>query len=269
MRVAFIVSSGRTGTQFLAHYLDANYDDVVARHEPPPSRLLRLASHARLDGALSRSTLRRLLERYRRRSLSRLDATLYVESNPFLAGFADVLDEVFEAATLIHVVRDPRDYVRSAMNHGLGTGWKGLANRWLPYWYPKVERALDLREPLDWPMRAAAHWSLVNARLRDAGAGMEHYLCLHYEGIFDSERSGLRALCRALDLPFRDENDEREQLAVSPAQPINRATLDELPDWREWTPERCRSLQRLCGAQMQSYGYGSEPEWQAKLASHG
>ncbi len=44
-KTALILSSGRTGTQFLAHYLDANYDSVVARHEPPPARLLRFASH--------------------------------------------------------------------------------------------------------------------------------------------------------------------------------------------------------------------------------
>jgi hypothetical protein len=43
---AFIVSTGRTGTQFLAHYFEQNFAHVTARHEPKPSYLLCMASNA-------------------------------------------------------------------------------------------------------------------------------------------------------------------------------------------------------------------------------
>ena len=118
-RTVLIVSSGRTGTQFLAHYFDANYPNVVARHEPPPRYLLRVAANAHAAGALSSAAVARLLEAKRRR-IDRLSADLYVESNPFLWGAVDVFEEVFEGATIVHVVRDPREQVRSSLNHGTG-----------------------------------------------------------------------------------------------------------------------------------------------------
>ena len=40
--VALVLSAGRTGTKFLSEYLDSGYPDVTAKHEPKPSRSLRL-----------------------------------------------------------------------------------------------------------------------------------------------------------------------------------------------------------------------------------
>ena len=142
-------ASGRTGTQFLAHYFDANYDRVVARHEPPPARLLRMASHAHMSGYLSDRQLRALLAYKRRRHDAGAGADWYLESNPFLVGFADVLGDAWKNPTIIHVVRDPREHARSALNHGTGRGLKALANRLLPFWFPDVRRVLlqRLRRP--------------------------------------------------------------------------------------------------------------------------
>jgi hypothetical protein len=255
-----IVSSGRTGTQFLARFLDANFTGVVARHEPPPAGWLRLASHAYLRGSLSRDRLRDLLAWKRRRYDDALDADLYVESNPFLAGFADVLGDVWEELTIIHVVRDPREHARSSLNHGTSSGRKGLANRWLPFWYPDVRGILALDHPPTWLERAAGVWAIFNTRLLNASPRYANYHRLRYEQIFDPSHSGLRELCRILGLDFPGEG-----AAVSPEERINRSRLETLPHWREWSREQCRALDRICSPLMGEFGYGNEPEWRAQV----
>lgn len=254
-RTALILSSGRTGTKFLARYLDANFDGVIARHEPPPSRLLRLASHAHLSGRVSRARLASLLRRARA-GVSSLDAALYVESNPFLTGFVEVLGEAFDRPLVLHVVRDPREHARSSLNHGTGRGVKGLANRWLPFWYPDVRRILELDHAPSWLERAAGVWRIFNAMLSEYGPRYAGYRVVRYEDLFDANRTGLRAVCEALALAYPEG-----PVPVSAEDRINPGRLDVQPHWREWSPADCRALQQICGPLMGAFGYGEEPEW--------
>jgi hypothetical protein len=263
-KTALILSSGRTGTKFLARYFDANFEGVVARHEPPPARWLRLASHAHMRGSLSNERLRALLAYKRRRFDDALSTNLYVESNPFLAGFVDVLGEVWEEPTIIHVVRDPREYARSSLNHGTAAGLKGLANRLLPFWYPDVRRILALDHRPSWLERAAGVWSIVNTLLRNGASRYSDYHLLHYEAIFDESHSGLREMCRIFDLDYRDSD-----APVAPSDRINPGRLDALPPWREWSPEQCVALEQICSPLMRELGYGGEPEWRARVSADG
>jgi len=260
-KTALILSSGRTGTQFLAHFFDANYAGVVARHEPPPSRWLRLASHAHMRGQLSRESLRSLLAWKRRRYDDRIDADWYVESNPFLAGFAEVIGEVWEAPLVIHVVRDPREHARSSLNHGTGSGWKGLANRLVPFWYPDVRRILALDHAPSWLERAAGLWTLANRRLLAAAPKLTHYHRFAYESVFDDTSSGLRQICALLDLEFPDRG-----AAVPPDQRMNQSRAKAFPAWREWSRADCLALHRICAPLMVELGYGDEPEWRERVA---
>jgi len=163
---------------------------------------------------------------------------------------------------VIHVVRDPREHARSSLNHGTGSGGKGLANRLVPFWYPDVRRILALDHAPTWLERAAGVWAISNACLRDAAPRLGDYHCLAYERIFDSEHSGLRRLCDILGLEFPGE-----RAALPATRRINQSRRDRLPPWREWTPEQCRQLDRICSPMMQAFGYGAEPEWRARVGS--
>ena len=253
-RTVWIVSSGRTGTQFLARYFDANFAGVVARHEPPPRMRTRIVSNAYAQGACSRDRVVSLL-RKKRQSIDTLASDLYIESNPFLWGAIRVLDEVFESPMVVHVVRDPREQVRSSLNHGTSSGLKSIANRWLPHWYPSTPEAAG-----DWIERASGMWTAVNEFLREAGAACSSYRLVRYEDLFDEHHSGLRELCGWIGLEFRGAG-----APVAPTQRINTGARRVLGGWGEWSDAQCAAVHRITGPLMAAYGYGVEPAWRSRV----
>lgn len=213
-------------------------------------------------GALSQERLLAALRWKRRHRVDPLRAPLYIESNPLLSGFAEVIHQVWESAIVIHVVRDPREHVRSSLNHGTASGLKGWCNRYVPFWYPDIERILDLDEAPGRVGLAAGVWAVMNQRLRAHCSQHPDYHLLHYERIFDDTHSGLQELCGILDLEFLGANAR-----VNPSQRINASRLAEIGPWPSWSAEECRELERICQPLMGQYGYGHEPEWREKLAA--
>jgi hypothetical protein len=261
-RRAFILSSGRTGTKFLARYFDLNFEGVVGRHEPPSSRLLGLAFHARRAGLPAERFLRLLLERKRRQSEEHGDS-LYIESNPYLSGCFYLIGGVWGEVTIIHVVRDPRDTVRSAINHGMSRGLKGAANRLLSFGHPKGRHHRGAGGQLRWIDRGARTWVLFNSLIRRHGGIMADYHLIHFENIFDSSCSGLRHLCDLFGLEYRDED-----APLSPRERVNPGRLDIMPPWREWTAAQCLALHHRCTPLMEEFGYGGEDEWLERIGAN-
>ncbi|HEX2974227.1 MAG TPA: hypothetical protein VHP11_17970 [Tepidisphaeraceae bacterium] len=192
-RVVFIVSSGRTGTKALAHHLSVCYDNVHAVHEPTPSWRLRRASSRAMAGRISKAELVEKLAYCRRQMVAQVQTPIYVESNPFLAGFLEAFGEVFDNPMVLHVVRDPRTYVRSALNWGSYSGIKKLASNFCPYWTVKPEHFANNTDTPWMQMtdrqRAAWYWKTVNT---DLNRGQEllgdRYLRIRFEDLF--ARSG-------------------------------------------------------------------------------
>src|SRR6266850_272014 len=102
-KFVIIVSSGRTGTKAIAQHLSRCYPGVWARHEPAPSWRLRMGTTRALCGRASSEELRALLVKLRRGLVNGVGENVYVESNPYLAGFVGVLGEVFEEVRVVHV----------------------------------------------------------------------------------------------------------------------------------------------------------------------
>src|SRR5436305_6566636 len=104
-KFVFIVSSGRTGTKAIAQHLSRCYPQVWAAHEPAPSWRLRMGTTRALCGRTHRDELKAMLAKLRRGMVQRVQQAIYVESNPYLSGFIEVLGEVFDGASVVHVVR--------------------------------------------------------------------------------------------------------------------------------------------------------------------
>jgi len=235
-----------------------------------------------LCGRSFREELIELLTRLRRGLVGRVERGIYVESNPYLSGFIEVLGEVFEDASVVHVVREPRAYVRSGVNFGAFRGMKKLAAEWWPDWFPKPENA-ELRvqnsEPRSGPLtpafspeysgegergadlkwgemdaieRLAWFWSLVNSHLnRGEQLYGQRYLRIRFEELFSGD--GLERLTDWMGLPRSSamiEEAKRER--------VNASKGEQLPEWEKWCGADQHKVMRHCEKLMRVYGYLKE-----------
>jgi hypothetical protein len=263
-RMAFIFSTGRTGTKFLAHYFNHNYHNVLALHEPRPSYPLRIAANACVAGHLPDETLLKLLRWARRSVLKEAQGyECYLEATPFIYGAVRVIDRFTSDPIILHVVRDPREVTRSAHNHASYHGIKHLVSRFIPYWFPPVGKIVDRRSVSTIGL-AAAKWQFINQTLADLGPSHGDYHVIRFETLFDENRTGIREICQILGLPYLESPSQ-----VSADEKINPGRLHRLGHWRTWPEEACQELHRICSPLMQEYGYGGEAEWLAKVESRG
>lgn len=255
-RAVLLLSTGRTGTKALASYFDAAFENVCALHEPPRSRHLRVASNRFLRGRLSERRLVELYAAARQARFARVREPVYIESNPFLHGFVGVFDEIFDSPRVVHIVRDPRTYVRSYINHGAFRGIKGLAARYYPDWMLKPER-MDPAAPRRWRdmsqvERIAWRWDTINGVL-DRGEAVygDRYLRIKFEDIFAEDGSGLRRLAEWVGLPASAAFERLREERVNASQGRN------LPRWEQWDLKDRQTLLDLCGRRMERYGYST------------
>jgi hypothetical protein len=237
-KTALVVSSGRTGTKALAQHLSGCYSSVCALHEPPPSWRLRRASARALAGRAGRGELVELLARSRRKL---------------------AFGEVFPNAHIIHVVRDPRTYIRSGINFGAFSGAKQLAVSLIPWWLPKPEN-FDPPGAKSWSVmsgveRLAWYWAMLNTELnRGEQVYGSRYLRITFEDLFAREGHGLRRLTEFLGLPGSDQ-----LLADANRENVNASTKNRLAKWEDWDEPTRKMVLGYCGELMELYGYTPEP----------
>jgi len=272
-KVVVVLSTGRTGTQALAHYFNAAYDNVTALHEPKPTRHFRVMSNRAVAGKLSKETAVRALVRSRRRLVEKITRPVYIESNWYLYGFLEALKEVFGKPLILHVVRDPRTFIPSYINYGTFSGLKKIAAEFLPYWYLKPEQ-YEPNPPKRWnrmsePERLAWHWHVVNREI-DRGAELYggDYLRLRYEDIFPREKAstadgtksagmppGLATL-----LPWLGLAPNERLLELMRDRKMNASRNRGFPKWREWEQSTKAAVLAMCGGQLERYGYRTGPD---------
>jgi len=247
---ACVLSTGRIGTKMIAHYLDGWAPGVVARHEPGFSALLGVVSNLYRCERVSRRQLAWLLGRSRRRRVLAGASRLYLESNPFLHGFIDVLDEVLGEARVIHIVRHPGTYINSALDWGSMSGSKRIASNFFPYWVCKPE-LLEANPVQKWaemsdPERLAWRWATSNRYLnRGEVLFGDRYLRIRYEELFDPESRGMDRVVEWLGL----EAGERMLPEINASR-----RGKHLRHW-DWPPELRERVIDLCGDLLELYDY--------------
>jgi hypothetical protein len=262
-KFTFILSTGRTGTLFFIRLFDTKKAHVLSLHEPKPSYYLRVMSNAHSCNRISESWLLPAFLRARRTIFTKLGDRSYIEANNFIYGFMGVLKNLNPPPTFIHIIRDPRDYIRSYLNHGAWRGRKWLAANIIPYWQPDVRYLLEeINSPITPVTRFAAVWRHINDFLIKHGEGYSNYHAIRFEDIFGSAHIGLEQVIQAIDLPVSLDLNSTAKEKVNPSK------NDFVSAWHTWSGEECRAIQRICSPLMERYGYGSDPTWQKKLSNH-
>ncbi len=252
-RAVFVVSTGRTGTQFLARTI-AGWG-ARSHHEPGPWWLRHL-SNAHASGAVSTERAVRLLHRVRDDALA-VDEPWF-EASCLDHGLVGPLLDAFPDATVVQVVRHPVGYVRSAQDWG-AYRFGGRPLNVLPYrrlapphfhpWNP-AERVRWAAQ--DQFARLAWAWAAMNRAMRTQGEGSDRFRTVRFESLTDPD-DGPDELRRLVDDLGLDVTDEQLRTAV--ASRVNASR----PKAGQWSGSQWKRLVALTADEATHYGYEVSP----------
>ncbi|MDA3792587.1 MAG: sulfotransferase [Elusimicrobia bacterium] len=250
-KMVFIVSTGRTGTKFLARFFN-KYDGIYALHEPRPDFLAEGIKYA--AGKLSDNKAVDILKSNRSaiyREVVRRGDGIYVESNNRLFALLKPLKKTFKDAKIIHIVRDGRDYVRSGMSRN---------------WYKKSDSTLRLEATLfpDDPYfekwkemsrfeKIAWRWQKKDGFIYDTIKDITDTLTVKFEDIFYSDNyKGLRKIAEYVGA----DNAYTETLIKDLVhKKVNFTSNYSIKEWHKWNADKKDRFYAVAGRHLEKYGY--------------
>lgn len=244
----FIVSTGRTGTKFFAKFFHF-FPSTLSLHEPAPNNLKLAIDYA--QGLVSYDTAVETIEKNRRvlgRSVKRLNAKLYVESNNRFFSLLKPLRKVFPDAKIVYIVRDGRDYVRSGMA------------RW---WYTEEDRSPRLRAdmfPCDpyasqWEKmsrfeKIAWRWQKKDGLIYRDFQELDNAIKVTFEDIFKHpDRKGLFEITRFMGIPDSEVRYYLDKSEIGDKK-VNTNRKKVIPKWQDWSDEMRHEFDAIAGEHM-------------------
>lgn len=247
----FVVSTGRTGTTFLAEAIRRLGGTAV--HEPGPV-WLRLASNAYVSGELSRRRATNIVRKHRG-----ADNQWDVEASCLIYGLVEPILEARQDAYVVQLVRDPRTYVRSAMNWGVHRPG-GRPLNLIPYrrLAPVHTEGRTVANYLKWARRNQFErvcwtWNAMNRSIAEQGRGHQRFTTIRMEDLFD-DSSGFKGFTEILELAGM-EIPTPGVLREVVSKRVNPAPETQFPSWEYWDKDQIELLVRECGDLAEIYGY--------------
>lgn len=257
MKVFFVLALGRSGTYFLSLLLSKDARGVV-HHEPHgyDDKLPALRHAGKFDPVVDQMLERRFADLLPR------DGTVefYGEVNSFLRYEVDWLRRRFDPV-MIHLVRDGRDFVRSAFIRELYTAWQPdspilprdddpCAHRWA---------GLSRFQQICWL------WQHTNEHLASRIPDFVRFEDLLSDYTVLEERvlrpTGLRVSrelwSREVNRPKNTSRRFRLRKLARGWISRNRRTsqLTPIPHWTRWEPSMTAQFWEICGDTMRRFGY--------------
>jgi hypothetical protein len=251
-----ILSTGRSGSTLVSRLLSGG--GAAVSHQAPGSRAVNIAGNLAAAGWLDPERAASFAG-----SAWGLDLT-EASSDPLRSMLAAVRIRSGSGppVRVVHVVRDPRDFVRSFMSWKRQSLKRSILHHLVPAWQPNPWMAGECG-PLRWAaMSKFEHfcwvWAYKNAYF---GSLVERcdYRRFRMEDLSTNRDGALKEL-------FRFAGQEPPAGAGARPERVN-PSRERFPAWREWTARRARQLAAHCGSLMAQYGYGGEPEWLALTAA--
>lgn len=240
MGPVFILSTGRTGTDFFTRLFNEAVPDAWSLHEPRP------AFRRRGQRLLARSPARfermyfRIPRVYRHRKRKE---SLYVETNYHLFACIPLIRKAFPGAMIVHIVRDGREVVTSWLNK-----WRYITNDHITPFHIPGDPAQEYWEEWDPLQRNAWYWRTVQEIVERDGVD----LTLRFEEVFGGERKGVYQLLDALKGRVDYDAEEVEKLL---GEKVNPSPRDLFPPYEEWPEHWKERFQRIAGDKMAELNY--------------
>lgn len=270
IKVVLIVSTGRTGTEFLAKLFNDIFDKVDSRHEPYPDFFDLVTKYIRSEMKFNETLSRFLWERERIcAQVHRRKKEIYIESNNNLAWLIKVVQKSFKNCRIVHVIRDGRTYLRSQYSKRVWPIKKQEPK--VPFMSENDGRerikAVDFsNDPYcsQWNNmnrfeKICWYWVKKDKLIYDSIKDDKNAITVKFEDIFDgdSEYKGLWEIIDFLDLKKR-LSVPKEEILKKMTRKSNATKEDLLGKWETWTPEHKEQFISIAGEHMKLYGYPME-----------
>jgi len=250
-RFTCVLSAGRAGTTSLREHLRARCPAATLRFEPPPSRQLFVLWNVERAGWLPAGTAARLLPLAARGPVS--GARVRVDFHSYLCPLLCASPHLLAAAHLVHVVRDPYDWITSIGNFKAASWRRHVVGR-LPFTSPVHPLARDGWRRLGRIERLAWMWRLVNESilaLREAGAS---YRRVRFEDLVSPDPTRrAEQLGRILHVIDPGLAAPGEGLAAGAR--LNSSGAGSVPGPGQWEAQTLHRVTGVCAGLMQRFGY--------------
>jgi hypothetical protein len=260
-----IVSTGRTGTIFFANLLRELCPQAESYHERGFSRPLNILTNCQLAGLIPKSMLTSAWKLLKDSDLRKAKKEFYFETNNFLYGIVVIAPELYPGLRVVHIIRDPRTYVRSHLNWSSYRLKSYIANHLTPFWQPNPflmkQMTFKAWTKLTQFERFCWIWDFKNRLIGSLEKSTTPYLRVYFEDFFGGPDPELHMNRILLFAGLPEVKNIRNRFT----NPINETKNRTFPSWIDWETSLCARLYMQCGELMHDYGYGQEPEWIEKV----
>ena len=197
-----------------------------------------------LAGLVSESMLLRAWRQWKGQDFAVTEHSVFVDSNNHLYVFARYVRQIYAHAKVVHVIRDPRTYVRSHLNWARERPKSFVANYLLPFWQPNGyllgEFSLAQWLTLNSFQRFCWIWDFKNRYMAALENSNLPYLLIRFEDLTGGpcSQETLGTLREFLEVPVENS----PEIACLPPLAHNATSLRRFPVWQQWSETRCKQL---------------------------
>jgi hypothetical protein len=259
MKVLLIVSTGRTGTKFFGHFFEKVFASANCYHEPKPD-----ISSIGPDFIARRLSASQAINEVLAKRKSFLQKnyddgkSFYVESNGAYSFLLPVVKEIFPNVAVVHIVREPFDWIKSAFSrpveksgkvipkYSIDANWK-VTSQDVPGRSFSVEwDSASLKERLAWM------WTIKNDLILENKNKVDHFLSVRFEDIFDVQRGapGLSQIMHFLisECGFPIERTDYTSLLKDRSNETKNFLTEDAAAWSDEETQRIAAITRPIAA---------------------
>lgn len=252
----FIIGSHRTGTKTLAHFFNDCFLNVKSYHQYDTLRWINVFSNAYLAGRLSESLFYKFLDVFWIKKIKSHKVKHYVESNGFNFISAAYAKKKLLNVKIVHIVRDPRDFVTSYYNWVEGRKKSAFASKYIPFWNLSGAEvgslSYDVWNNMTRFERYCWLWYYKNKKIEELySSDKETYFFLRLEDLINTttREKTLTSLLNFLSLPY-----EQDMLSFFDVK-RNQSKKEKMSNWKNWDKEWVQKLENICEELMRKYKY--------------
>lgn len=296
MKRIYISSTGRTATQFFAKYFKEMIECSISLHEPgtpwfsKPKRLLKqVKNYGIYQLSIGQGKNTHSMYKLSRDVIAgdithekacqniinidnRIDipegTEVMVYSSGHIYGLLGLLDEVYEDSRFIFVIRDPRNWIGSALNKVEYSLYGPIE---IFFRHISLQPSCCQDDPYrdEWKTMTKFEkycwfYNKLNENAINEMKDKENFKVFRYEDIFLSDHK----VENFKDMLSFATDFKSGQVKCNYLEGIIDRKVDSKQShssWEEWTPEQAKLMMKHCGNIMKEYGYGEEVSWKTKI----